>query len=166
MNIYVASSWRNDYQPEVVRALRELDHEVYDFKNPKPGDDGFRWSEIDGGWQNWTAERYVAALQHPIAESGFKSDWDAMLWADVGVLVLPSGRSAHIEAGYFAGAGKPLLILLGGEVVPELMYKMADSIHVGLGPLLLRLQEIGDERETVRAANASEFWPEDSGDCS
>lgn len=166
MKIYVASSWRNDYQPDVVRGLRELDHEVYDFKNPAEGDNGFHWSEVDQGWQSWDAERYIAALRHPIAESGFKSDWQAMLWADACVLVLPCGRSAHIEAGYFVGAKKPLLILLGGEVVPELMYKMADSLHVGLGPLLLRLQEIGDAKALASAAVASEFWPEDSGDCS
>ena len=29
-HIYVASSWRNEYYPEVVKALREAGHEVYD----------------------------------------------------------------------------------------------------------------------------------------
>lgn len=33
--IYVASSWRNKYQPEVVAALRKAGHKVYDFRNPK-----------------------------------------------------------------------------------------------------------------------------------
>ena len=33
--IYVASSWRNPYQPEVVAALKKAGHEVYDFRNPK-----------------------------------------------------------------------------------------------------------------------------------
>lgn len=37
MKIYVASSWRNQYQPEVVATLRAVGHEVYDFKNPRPG---------------------------------------------------------------------------------------------------------------------------------
>ena len=32
--IYVASSWRNEYYPEVVAKLREAGHEVYDFRNP------------------------------------------------------------------------------------------------------------------------------------
>ena len=31
MHIYVASSWRNTYYPEVVQALRDAGHEVYDF---------------------------------------------------------------------------------------------------------------------------------------
>lgn len=32
--IYVASSWRNQYQPQVVRFLHEQGHEVYDFRHP------------------------------------------------------------------------------------------------------------------------------------
>lgn len=125
--IYVASSWRNDTQPAVVQRLREEGHEVYDFRRPRPGNNGFHWSEIDPGWQQWSLDAYREALQHPVAEYGFLSDWDAMTWADACVLVLPCGRSAHIEAGYFVGAGKKLVILLApGE--PELMYKMATHI--------------------------------------
>lgn len=51
-NIYVASSWRNDYQPIVVRELRSEGHEVYDFRNPSHGDKGFQWSDIDANWQS------------------------------------------------------------------------------------------------------------------
>lgn len=45
--IYVASSWRNPFQQEVVNILRDLGHEVYDFKNPPHGNGGFQWSDID-----------------------------------------------------------------------------------------------------------------------
>jgi hypothetical protein len=41
--IYVASSWRNDYQPAAVAALRAAGHEVYDFKDSE----GFNWREVD-----------------------------------------------------------------------------------------------------------------------
>jgi hypothetical protein len=34
VRIYVASSWKNNIQPEVVHELRKLGHDVYDFKNP------------------------------------------------------------------------------------------------------------------------------------
>ena len=44
--IYVASSWRNQYYPEVVKALREAGHEVYDFRNPPRGGNGFRWTDV------------------------------------------------------------------------------------------------------------------------
>ena len=125
--VYVASSWRNTIHPDVVAAARSAGHEVYDFKNPRAGDYGFHWSEIDPAWKNWTTKQYRAALEHPIARNGFKSDWNAMQWADSCILVMPCGRSAHIEAGYFVGAGKRLVILLAdGE--PELMYRMAGHL--------------------------------------
>ncbi len=133
--IYVASSWRNLLHPGVVAALRKAGHEVYDFRNPKPGDDGFRWSEIDGGWRSWTPERYREALQHPIAIAGFSNDWDAMRWADTCVLVLPCGRSAHLEAGYFVGAGKDLFIFQPDKEEPELMYRMARRVCVSMDEL-------------------------------
>ena len=44
--IYVASSWRNKYQPEVVAALRKAGHEVYDFRNPKDNPGGFHWAVL------------------------------------------------------------------------------------------------------------------------
>ena len=139
--IYLASSWRNAYQPGIVVKLRAAGHEVYDFRNPAPGDNGFHWSEIDPSWKHWGRGDYRAALKHPIAKRCFASDWEAMQWADTGVLLLPCGRSAHLEAGYFAGAGKSLHILLYGELEPELMYKMADSVCLELPELLTVLAE-------------------------
>ena len=51
MHIYVASSWRNTYYPEVVRALRNAGHEVYDFRNPEQNPGGFHWEDVDPRWQ-------------------------------------------------------------------------------------------------------------------
>ena len=44
--IYVASSWRNEYQQNTVLELRKAGYIVYDFKNPKVADKGFHWSKI------------------------------------------------------------------------------------------------------------------------
>lgn len=137
MKLYVASSWRNPWQPRTVDILRTAGHEVYDFRHPPGGDHlGFSWSDVDPDWTSWSARDYVAALDHPIAVAGFDSDFGAMEWADACVLVLPCGRSAHLEAGWFVGAGKPLYILLdeaefghdAGHHVTELMYRMATRI--------------------------------------
>ncbi len=125
--IYVASSWRNERQQDVVKGLRDCGHEVYDFRNPKDGDHGFSWREIDEDWENWTPEKYREMLDHPIAQAGYKSDFDAMEWADTFVLVLPCGRSAHLELGWACGQGKETLILLD-QMEPELMTKMVDHI--------------------------------------
>lgn len=127
-------------QPLVLEALRNVGHEVYDFRNPGPNENGFAWSWIDEDWLTWTLEAYLEALKAPVAEHGFGLDFDAMKWADCGVLLLPCGRSAHLEGGYFVGAKKPLHILLSADKFePELMYKMADTISVSLQELIHNL---------------------------
>lgn len=127
--IYIASSWRNTYQPEVVSILRSVGHEVYDFKHPEEGNDGFHWSSIDRLYMNWDSRGLREGLRHPIAQDGFAFDFNAMKWADQCVLVLPCGRSAHLEAGWFAGQRKPLTILSLEllTIEPELMYLLAGS---------------------------------------
>ena len=127
--IYVASSWRNPIQPLAVEIFRQMGHEVYDFRNPRTGDIGFAWSDIDPDWLAWRPRPYREALKHPIAQAGFVSDFDAMKWADTFVLLLPCGRSAHLEAGWATGQGKPTCIVLHEDKFePELMYLMADKI--------------------------------------
>lgn len=124
MRLYVASSWRNSEQPGVVDILRAVGHDVYDFRKPNSDNQGFHWSDIDPAWRDWSPEAFRVGLNHKIAIDGFASDFRAMEWADAFVLVLPCGRSAHLEAGWAVGQGKRTIILLrDGE--PELMYKMA-----------------------------------------
>ena len=126
MNIYVASSWRNEFQPEVVRVLREDGHTVYDFKDS----DGFRWTEVDPEWQEWprNVSKYLAGLNHPCAERGFARDMNALRACDVCVYVMPCGVSASWEAGWAAGAGKPVLVYIPGLREPDLMVKMATIV--------------------------------------
>ncbi len=128
MKIYVASSWRNLLQPGIVRALRLCGHDVYDFKNPAPGNNGFSWSEIDPEWKNWSPEEYRTALQHPVAERGYGYDIAALRDCDACVLVLPSGRSASWEFGYAMGAGKKGHVVMFEPCEPELMYREANII--------------------------------------
>lgn len=68
--IYVASSWRNKYQPEVVAALRK------------------------------------------------------------------TGRSAHTEAGWFAGRGLKTIVYMLEKQEPELMYKLFDRVVGNLDELV------------------------------
>jgi len=127
LNIYVASSWRNPHQQRIVTFLRSRGYEVYDFRNPALGDNGFHWSEIDPDWETWTPEQYRNALHHPIAKEGFRKDMEALKRCYCCVLVLPTGRSAHIEAGWAAGAGKPVVVYNPEHVEPELMYGMCSG---------------------------------------
>ncbi len=135
-HIYVASSWRNEFYPSVVQALREAGHEVYDFRNPPSGDEGFKWSSIDQNYLDWEPTQYKEQLSHPLAERQFKNDIEALQASDVCVLVLPCGRSAHTEAGWFAGAGKKVLVYMPIKQEPELMYKLFDGVCTSLEELV------------------------------
>ena len=141
MNIYVASSWRNHYQPAIVKLLRGYGHDVYDFRHPASGDNGFHWSEIDERWETWTPREYRQGLSHPLAEDGFGNDMAALQGCDIVVAVQPFGRSASLELGWAAGAGKHTILLLApGE--PELMVKMCDEICCSPDEVLDAIQQI------------------------
>jgi hypothetical protein len=132
---YVAASWRTPQQPEVVAALRAAGVSTYDFRNP-PNKSGFGWEQVGKGWQSWTINEYLAALQHPLAVAGFRSDMEALRAAYIVVLVQPSGRSAALEFGYACGCGKRTAVLLAPGQEPELMVKMAEYLTDSLPALV------------------------------
>lgn len=144
-NIYLASSWRNEQQQGLVAALREQGHTVYDFKNPKPGETGFSWKQVgydtdfiaSGNVSPEDIATYLNALKQPRAIEGFDNDNSAMNNANMFVLLLPCGRSAHLEAGWAAGAGTETHVVLSTEKFePELMYLLCDHIHPNIESLL------------------------------
>ena len=138
MRVYVASSWRNTFQPAVVAALREDGHEVYDFKDS----DGFHWTEVDGGWLDWPQDisKYLNGLKHPCAERGFKRDMTALRDCDACVYVMPCGVSASLEAGWACGAGKRVLVYVPALREPDLMVKMAEFVTTDLSVIRERLR--------------------------
>lgn len=137
--LYVASSWRNTYYPDVLAHLRAAGFDCYDFRNPAPGNYGFAWSQIDPAWQTWTPEQFRAALEHPIATHGLGHDVAGLFGCDACVLVMPCGRSAHLEAGHALGAGKPTIVYVPEPCEPELMYGMCHGIAVTLDELVTKL---------------------------
>jgi hypothetical protein len=145
VNIYVASSWRNPTQPSVVAELREAGHEVYDFRNPNPSNNGFGWRQLGlGDAKKWTPGILREALQHPVAQQGFACDMDALRGCDACVLVLPCGRSAHLELGWATGAGKRTLVLTAETLdEPELMYLMCDGICLSIDEVIRTLAAAG-----------------------
>ena len=155
--IYVASSWRNSFQQDVVKFLRDAGHEVYDFKNPPHGCGGFRWSDIDPNWDLWTTEQYREALNHPIAQRGFDSDFNGMQWADVCVMVLPCGRSANTEAGWMKGAGKRVMVYSPKEQEPELMYKIYDFVSDSMFRINDEIKSGCSEKPNDQKADAGEI---------
>jgi hypothetical protein len=133
----VASSWRNPMQPAVVEVLKAAGIDHYDFRNP-PNGAGFGWEQIGGRAFSDTEPKdaFVKMLEHPRAIEGFDADFTAMEKADTFVLVLPCGRSAHLELGWAVGAGKRTAILLDDPCTPELMYRMVDHLATSVFDLL------------------------------
>lgn len=135
MKVYVASSWRNGFYAQVRDILRDAGHEVWDWRNPPTGGSGFSWQQV--GQSDYkhgdkiSPSAWRAMLQHPIAQAGFASDLAGMSWCDVGVLLHPCGRSAHLKAGWLAGRGKKVHVLAPESVEPDLMVLALNGSIVG-----------------------------------
>lgn len=142
MKIYLAFSWRNEAQPMLVRILRNAGHEVYDFRNPSPGETGFGWKEGASPEQLTEPKRFRdEVLTHPLARAGFARDMQALESSEAVVLALPCGRSAHLELGYAAGLGRRTIVLLDDPIsAPELMYLACSHIVTDIDELLRALQ--------------------------
>ena len=110
MKVYVASSWRNEVrQQAVVQALREAGHDVYDFRAPGAS---FAWKEAATPEQLRDPQRFRdEVLTHPLAKTAFEADMGALRSAEATVLVLPCGRSAHLELGWGARNARSVVLL-------------------------------------------------------
>jgi nucleoside 2-deoxyribosyltransferase len=132
-SVYVMGSMRSTRVQEVAKALRERGYDVFDdWISPGP--------EADDRWQAYEKARgrtYAEALQGYHARHVFALDKKHLDRCDVGVLVLPAGKSAHIELGYLVGQGKTTYVLFDGE--PErydVMYLFATTVFTDLDDLL------------------------------
>jgi hypothetical protein len=142
--VYVASSWRSTMFDATVNILEAAGVPHYNFKKPSSDLSGFSWSEVMEGFdinkQEAVVADYLEALGTARATEAFEADFAAMQDCDTFVLVLPCGKSAHLELGWAVGAGKRTAILLDtgkyGTVQPELMYKMVDLITPSVMDLL------------------------------
>ena len=120
MKVYIASSWKNAL---LVRALamelRKLGHEVYDFTDPEnfiDGVDGFAFDAIDVVGKPRNEIDWLEFSQTPEAQLSCDTDKAGLDWSEILILLLPCGRSAHLEAGIAFGQGKPVIIY--GDLPP------------------------------------------------
>jgi hypothetical protein len=138
VKVYVASSWRTDRQLEVVAALRGDGHDAYNFREPIRA---FSWRQCGTLRQLRDPSAFRSeVLTHPAAKEGFHADMTALRTAEATVLVLPCGRSAHLELGYAVGGGQKTIVLLDSPVSePELMYLMCTRLCVSIDEVLKEL---------------------------
>ena len=77
-------------------------------------------------------------MDHDLAKRAFQADFDGLNEADAVVLVMPCGRSAHLELGWAIGQGLPTAVLYEDDCScdPELMIKMTDFRSTDLGDIV------------------------------
>jgi len=133
MIIYLIGSLRNPEVPIIARSLRLSGHEVFDdwFAAGPEADDYWRDYEIQRG------HSFIQALDGYAANHVFEFDKYHLNRADAAVLVLPAGKSGHLELGYAIGLGKPGYILLDNN--PErydVMYRFATKVCASVEELI------------------------------
>src|SRR5258706_8805196 len=137
MVIYLIGSLRNPKVPDIGNYLRSLGMEVFD--------DWFAAGPIaDDSWQEYEKGRghtFSEALKGYAARHVFAFDFTHLSRCDAGVLVLPAGKSGHLELGYLIGQGKPGYILLDGEDDGSKVYQPASGVHFGETESLTKLPE-------------------------
>lgn len=99
---------------DLAEVLRAFKHKVFDFTDATHRDcelDGFVFNASD--WSGKPLEQidWIEFMQYSATKRAYHSDKAGLDWSEATILLLPSGRSSHIEAGYSVGKGKPLFIL-------------------------------------------------------
>lgn len=133
-SLYLIGSLRNPAIPAIGQALRELGFDVFD--------DWFGAGPYaDDAWRDYERERghgYIEALRGYSAKHVFEFDYLHLGRVDMGLLVLPAGKSGHLELGFLVGRGKPTYILLDeGHVQDQnfrydVMYRFATKVFSSL----------------------------------
>ena len=139
--IYLIGSLRNPLIPEIADKIEdETGWEVFD--------DWFAAGPIaDDSWQQYETYRgtsYSDALSGYAAQHVYNFDLHHLIRADMGVLVLPAGKSSHLELGWILGKGKPGYVLFDKE--PErwdVMYNFCTNVFFSLDGLIWELKNVG-----------------------
>jgi hypothetical protein len=126
--------------PEIGNELRLDGYDVMD-EWVTPGE------HADENWQRYEKIRgrtYKEALKGRAATNIFLFDRSYIDVFDVGVLVLPCGKSAFLELGYAKGRGKKTFILLDGQEPTrfDIMPNFADKVCYDLDELKAELKKI------------------------
>lgn len=125
--VYIIGSLRNERVPKIASELRtHLNCEVFD--------DWFAAGpEADDYWKSYEQARgrtYAEALDGYAAKNVFRFDKTHLEQATDVVLVLPSGKSGHLEFGWSLGQGKRGHVLLEPDTDRwDVMYQFATGVH-------------------------------------
>lgn len=138
--LYIAGSLRNPAIPKVAQAIRDAVPRLDVF------DDWYAVGpDADDHWRDYEKSKghcFLQALGGHTAQHVFEFDKCNLDDSDGLLLVLPAGKSAHLELGYMRGRDKWTGILLE-SADPErwdIMYQFSDYIFQSLEEVLAQLK--------------------------
>ena len=144
MKIYLIGSLRNANVPELGKRVRALGHDVVD-------DWHAAGPEADDYWQQHETRKehtYKQALQSRIAKHVFSFDYNHLKDSDAAILLMPGGKSAHLEAGFMVGQGKPVWVLF--DKTPERYDQMYQFVFTTGGDVFLEEQDLIDALKSYK----------------
>ena len=138
MKIYIIGSLRNPEIPKIENYLREQGIDTFAewFGAGEIADD--RWME----YQKGLGHNFQQALESYAAQNVFHFDKTHLDRCDAAVLILPAGKSGHMELGYTLGRGKRGFILMDKE--PErydVMYNFATAVCLTKEELVEKIKQ-------------------------
>jgi hypothetical protein len=124
-SLYIIGSLRNVQVSVTAAHMRAFGYDVFDdwFAAGPEADDWWKTYEIARG------RTYQEALNGYAANQVFRYDKSHLDRCQAAVLVLPAGKSGHLELGYFIGTGKPGYVMLPeGDDRWDVMYRFATAV--------------------------------------
>lgn len=155
MTIYLIGSLRNPSIPSIGQYLRQAGYDVFDDWHAAGPDADMEWKR----YEQARGHTYREALDGFAAEHVFSFDLYHLNRADMGILVLPAGRSAFTEFGYLRGQGKPVYILLDDPDRWDVMVKFATGVVLTIEELLASLTNLQHTGGKVCCAETSAYGP-------
>ena len=147
--IYLMGSLRNEQIPHMAKKIRALGFEVFDdWFSPGP--------EADDFWRKYEKVRgstYKEALSNWAAKHVYEFDKYHIDRSDIGVLIMPAGKSGHLELGYMIGQGKPCIIYFEEEpeddrwdVMVQFAFENGGDVCFGIDNLISSLKRILEKK--------------------
>lgn len=136
--LYLIGSLHNPQIPIIAATIRKTKWDVFD-------DWYAAGPEADVKWREYEIQRghsYVDAVRGRHACEILQVDKKYLDKADAGLLVLPAGRSGHLELGYLVGRNAPTYILLDKEYETwDIMLGLATAVWDDLEAVLVTLED-------------------------
>lgn len=130
MKIYIASSWKNQNAVlALAEYLKSYGFEVDAFCRTTDKRFAFHWSEFVDDEIELLNYDAISFINDARVQRAFQEDKSWLDWAGTVIMLMPCGKSSHLEAGYAKGQGKRLYIygdFPKGEF--DVMYGFADGL--------------------------------------